>query len=202
MRGNLNRVGLGAVIAGSWLALLSQCAPPAKAENGDGGGVIYPSSNSQGWFAPASPVRSHRGDMAKLVDKHADAHGIPRDFMHRLIRRESGYNPRAVGPRTPWGRAYGIGQMLCSTAAGLGEPDCSRLTRDPDRALSLSARYVRQGYDATGSWRGAAAFYHGGPNKALHGRKTAAYAQAVAGRLYVASAAPFVPYALFFGDRG
>lgn len=121
-----------------------------------------------------------RGMVAALVDRHADANGIPRPFFHNLVRRESGYNPRAIGPVTRWGRAYGPTQILCSTARSLGESNCNRLLYDPDRAVGLAAIYIRQGYAATGSWRGAAAFYHGGPNRKLHGRKTAAYAAAVA----------------------
>lgn len=124
-----------------------------------------------------------RRDVAAAVDLHAARHGIPAGLFHRLVQRESGYRLNAVGPKTRWGRAYGPTQILCSTARGLGEPDCSRLTRDADRAVELAALYLKQGKAATGSWAGAAAWYHGGPNKALHGRKTRAYAAAVAGTL-------------------
>ena len=127
------------------------------------------------------PLPAGRLVVAAAVDRHAARAGIPAAVLHRLVKRESGYNPRAVGPRTRYGRAYGPTQILCSTARSLGERDCGRLLRDPDRAVELAAVYLRQGYDATGSWRGAAAWYHGGPRVVLHGRKTRAYALAVAG---------------------
>jgi hypothetical protein len=110
----------------------------------------------------------------------ADRHGIPREFHLALTKRESGF--RFVrGPATRYGQAYGPHQILCSTARELGENDCSRLMRDADRSADLSAKYIRMGYDATGSWHGAAAFYHGGPDRRIHGPKTAAYARAVGG---------------------
>lgn len=110
----------------------------------------------------------------------ADRHGIPREFHLALTRRESGF--RFVrGPATRYGHAYGPHQILCATARELGENDCSRLMRDADRSADLSARYIRMGYEATGSWHGAAAYYHGGPDKRIHGPKTAAYARAVGG---------------------
>lgn len=184
----IGAVGACSIVCHSTLA--------AKAEGSEL--IVRPRYDGPGLFSTvATPARFARTDIAALVDRHADLNSIPRSIFHRLIKRESGYNPRAVGPVTNWGRAYGIGQMLCSTARGLGEPDCGRLVRDPDRALSLSARYVRQGYDATGSWHGAAAYYHGGPNRAIHGRKTAAYARAVAGQVYVARSPAFAPGQLF-----
>jgi soluble lytic murein transglycosylase-like protein len=54
--------------------------------------------------------------------------------------------------------------------------------RDAERSADLAARYARMGFEATGSWSGAAAHYHGGPNRRLWGPKTRAYAAAVGGR--------------------
>jgi hypothetical protein len=123
-------------------------------------------------------------DRARIKAANAAAaarHGVPVEFMDRLTMRESGF--RFVrGPMTPWGRAHGPHQILCSTAASLGEPDCNRLMRDAERSADLSARYVRMGFDATGSWKGAAAHYHGGPNTRMWGHKTRAYAAAVGGQ--------------------
>jgi hypothetical protein len=132
-------------------------------------------------------IRTDRGrrnadrEAIKAANARAAArHGVPVEFMDRLTMRESGFR-FVVGPQTPWGRAHGPHQILCSTAAGLGERDCSRLMWDAERSADLSARYVRQGYDETGSWAGAAARYHGGPNRRLWGPKTQAYARAVGG---------------------
>ena len=136
--------------------------------------------------SPAAPldIRPARADKAaiKAANQRAAArHNVPVEFMDRLTMRESGFR-FVKGPQTPWGRAHGPHQILCSTAASLGERDCNRLRYDAERSADLSARYVRMGYEATGSWRGAAAHYHGGPNTRLWGRKTAAYAAAVGGK--------------------
>jgi hypothetical protein len=155
-----------------------------------------------------------RTDTAKRSDakaqiKAANAiaarrHGVPIEFMDRLTMRESGFR-FVKGPQTRWGKAHGPHQILCSTARELGEGDCARLMRDADRSADLSARYIRQGYEATGSWAGAAAWYHGGPNTRLWGRKTAAYAKAVGGYVppkFARAKSPNAPIAhgLAFGD--
>lgn len=133
-------------------------------------------------------IRTDRAkrDEAKAAIKAANAaaarrHGVPVEFMDRLTMRESGFR-FVKGPQTPWGKAHGPHQILCSTAASLGERDCNRLMWDAERSADLSARYVRMGFEATGSWHGAASFYHGGSNRRMWGRKTAAYAAAVGGQ--------------------
>ena len=129
------------------------------------------------------PQRADRGTVKAVIKaanaRAAERHGVPVAFMDRLTMRESGYR-FVQGPPTKWGRAQGPHQILCGTARELGERDCSRLMRDAERSADLAARYVRQGYDATGSWHGAAAYYHGGPDKRIWGKKTRAYAAAVA----------------------
>jgi hypothetical protein len=133
-----------------------------------------------------SEVRADKSHIVKARIMAANAvaaqrHGVPLAFMENLTTRESRHR-FVKGPQTRWGRAHGPHQILCSTARSLGEPDCNRLMHDADRSADLSARYVRMGFEATGSWHGAAAFYHGGPNTRIWGRKTRAYAAAVSGR--------------------
>lgn len=123
---------------------------------------------------------AERARIHQATTEAAKRHGVPVEFLHRLTKQESGYR-FVQGPPTQWGRAQGPHQILCGTARELGERDCGRLMYDADRSADLAARYVMQGYRATGSWGGAAAYYHGGPNTRIWGRKTRAYAQAVGG---------------------
>jgi hypothetical protein len=133
---------------------------------------------------PANQRRAEEQRLIRAANARAAAkHNVPVEFMDRLTMRESGFR-FVQGPPTRWGRAQGPHQILCSTAAELGERDCSRLMRDAERSADLSARYVRMGYEATGSWSGAAAHCHGGPNRRLWGPKTQAYASAVGGRSF------------------
>lgn len=146
------------------------------------------------WSKPAAPLdirpRAARDEIKAANARAAERHGVPLAFLDRLTMRESGYR-FVQGPPTRWGRAQGPHQILCSTARDLGEHDCSRLMRDAERSADLAARYVRMGYEATGSWHGAAAHYHGGPNRRLWGPKTRAYAAAVAPVRVASNAAPF-----------
>lgn len=106
--------------------------------------------------------------------------GIPPEIFVKLVNRESGFNAKAVGPKTRYGRAYGPTQILASTAATMGATP-RQLMSDYQLALDLGARYLLLGYRRYGNWRQAVAFYHGGPNERIHGTKTAAYARAIVG---------------------
>lgn len=69
------------------------------------------------------------------VDEAADRHGIPRDYLQRLIAQESSYRPDVTGPKTRHGRAYGLGQLMDYTARDLG---VNRY--DPEQNLEGTAR--------------------------------------------------------------
>lgn len=183
----LSRVLTFFVTASAILIAVSQCA---RADSGDSFNLLVRPAA----FAAAAPmtVKPGRGVMQSrafiipIVDAAADRHGVPRRVLHALVKRESGYNPYAVGPPTRWGRACGMTQFIPPTAALYGVT-CRQLLGNPTLAADIGARYLRQGYDRTGSWAGAAAYYHGGPNRRLHGRKTAQYALAVSGGSYSAN---------------
>jgi soluble lytic murein transglycosylase len=100
--------------------------------------------------------------------------------------------PGAVGPQTKYGRAIGLSQMLPATAqemAGkLGLPWRPDLLSGKDEASAayqarLGAAYLQEGLQRTGNVRDALRYYHGGPNRALWGPKTNAYADQVLSRL-------------------
>lgn len=114
-------------------------------------------------------------------------------MMDALIAQESGGNGNAVGPQTPYGQAQGSTQMLMETAEGvarkLGVPWNPSLMRgDTPNALAyqrqLGQAYLQEGLDKYGGdIRQALRYYHGGPNEALWGPKTNAYADAVMARM-------------------
>jgi hypothetical protein len=112
------------------------------------------------------------------------------NVMPRLIKQESGGRAGIVGPETPYGRAIGRAQTLPSTAKAmaksLGVPYREDMLTgtSPEAAQyqdMLGRAYLEEGYGKTGSVDGALKYYHGGPNEALWGPKTQAYAQAVGG---------------------
>lgn len=89
-----------------------------------------------------------------LIALHAPVNHIPRDFLARLIWKESRFDPNAVSPAG----AEGIAQFMPGTAAmrGLDDPF------DAEKAIPASARYLgelKRGYGNLGL---AAAAYNAG----------------------------------------
>lgn len=124
-----------------------------------------------------------------------------------IKRQESGGEARpgeAVGPDTPYGHALGSTQMLPKTAQAMAEKlgvpfQPELLHSNTPEALAYQDRlgraYFEEGLQKSGGdLAGAAEYYFGGPDPALHGPKTKAYAQAVlaraAGRQSAPAAAP------------
>ena len=65
-----------------------------------------------------------------MIKTMAPQYGVPTWFALRIAKIESGYNPRLRGNAGE----YGVFQMKCTTARGLGfEGDCSRPCRCPDQ---------------------------------------------------------------------
>lgn len=111
--------------------------------------------------APAATAeRMPRYDGAQrsewIVEARAAArrHGVPEDLFLRLIRQESGWNPRAVSRKG----ALGLAQLMPDTAALLGVNPA-----DPRQNLEGGARYLALQYRNFGSWRLALAAYNAGP---------------------------------------
>lgn len=107
-----------------------------------------------------------------------------------MIRQESGGNPKAVGPSTKWGKAYGLMQVLEGTAQQMFDAGWDRF--QPDRGTLLTARgsiYFGTAYleylsriNSDREWMTKA--YHGGPAgeaKGLWGPKTNNYLKRVQG---------------------
>jgi hypothetical protein len=114
-------------------------------------------------------------DYDDLFQRAAAESKLPVNFIKAIAQQESGFNPKAVSPQG----ALGVMQMLPATARSMGAQD----PFDPAQAIPAAARYLRQGYDTTGSLEGAAAYYHGGPDTRQWGPKTKAYVQSVGGIL-------------------
>ncbi|WGH80395.1 lytic transglycosylase domain-containing protein [Jannaschia sp. GRR-S6-38] len=118
---------------------------------------------------------------AYLGDARAAArrHGIPEDLFLRLIRQESGWNPRARSHKG----ALGLAQLMPQTARSLGVNPS-----DPKQNLEGGARYLSMQYRKFGSWRLALAAYNAGPGAVeKHGgippyRETRNYVRAIMGR--------------------
>ena len=53
--------------------------------------------------------------MQAMISRHAQANGVPETLVHRIVQRESGYNPRATSPGY-----FGLMQIRYDTARAMG----------------------------------------------------------------------------------
>jgi soluble lytic murein transglycosylase-like protein len=91
-----------------------------------------------------------------LIDKHAAAHDIPPELVHRVVRRESNYNPKAVGR----GGALGLMQIKHATARGMGYPGPASGLLDAETNLSYAVPYLAGAYRVAGGNHSRAVSYY------------------------------------------
>lgn len=96
----------------------------------------------------------YRGQYAEMARSAARRHGIPEDLFLRLVRQESGFNPRARSHKG----AIGLAQLMPQTARYLRVDP-----HDPAQNLDGGARYLKEQFRTFKSWRLALAAYNAGP---------------------------------------
>ena len=105
---------------------------------------------------PAPQMRPATGEtpqMDRLVEKYAALYGMPASLIHRVIRRESGYNPHARN-----GGYYGLLQIMPATAHTMGYSGPPSGLLDAETNLRYAGKYLR------GAWRVS----HGSQDKAVY----------------------------------
>ena len=89
-----------------------------------------------------------------LVATHAKANAVPESLVHRVIVRESRYQPALVGR----GGTIGLMQIKLATARSLGYTGSAEGLRDPNTNLTYAVKYL------AGAFRAA----NGDHNRAMH----------------------------------
>jgi soluble lytic murein transglycosylase-like protein len=107
-----------------------------------------------------------------LVQSHAAANGLPVELVHRVIMRESRYNPRAVSKGN-----YGMMQIRLGTARAMGYQGGAEGLLDANTNMTYAVKYLAGAYRAAGG---------------NHDRAVMNYAR---GYYYQAKAQGFSPYA-------
>jgi soluble lytic murein transglycosylase-like protein len=92
-----------------------------------------------------------------MVASHAAAEGVPAELVHRVIMRESRYNPRAVSRGN-----YGMMQIKLQTARGLGYTGTAQGLLDPETNLTYAVKYLAGAYRAAGGNQNRAVSYYAG----------------------------------------
>jgi soluble lytic murein transglycosylase-like protein len=116
--------------------------------------------------AERSSMAASHGALDTMIASHAAANGLPIELVHRVVKRESGYNPRA---RNPSG-ALGLMQIKYATARGVGYSGSASGLMDAETNLTYAVKYLAGAYQAAGgNANRAVAFYQSG----YHGRGVA-----------------------------
>lgn len=109
---------------------------------------------STSWFstlfgqAPAQPrgtqlpALASRAEIDAMISKHARLNGVPEALVHRIVIRESKYNPRAVGR----GGAMGLMQIKTGTARALGYQGGPAGLLDAETNLTYGVKYLAGAY--------------------------------------------------------
>ena len=99
------------------------------------------------------------------IARHAAANGLPVGLVHRVVIRESRYNPRARN-----GSNLGLMQIKHATARGIGYSGPASGLLDAETNLTYAVRYLAGAYRAAGGNPGRAVAYYA---SGYHGRGVA-----------------------------
>ena len=92
------------------------------------------------------------GNLDSLIARHAAANNLP-DLVRRIIKRESGGNPRVISAGN-----YGLMQIKLATARSMGYRGDAAGLLDADINMTYAAKYLAGAYHAAG----------GNPDRAVH----------------------------------
>jgi soluble lytic murein transglycosylase-like protein len=128
------------------------------------------SNGSQNSFNQSTPLDG-------MAAAQAGANGVPVSLVERVIKRESGGNPRAVSRGN-----YGLMQIRLGTARAMGFSGSAAELLDPQVNMTYAVRYLAGAYRAAG------------------GNESRAVALYASGYYYQAKAQGFSPYAAETGS--
>jgi soluble lytic murein transglycosylase-like protein len=107
-------------------------------------------------LSPVDGARAQRAGYDELVARHAQANAVPEALVHRVIVRESRYQPGLVGR----GGTIGLMQIKLATARGLGYTGSAEGLRDPDTNLTYAVKYLAGAYRAANGDHARAVHYY------------------------------------------
>lgn len=96
-------------------------------------------------IAAPQPAGSHNG-LDGLISHYAAVNGIPVNLIHRVIDRESDYNPKARN-----GSYYGLMQISHATARSMGYTGTAAGLLDPETNLRYATKYLAGAYMVGGN---------------------------------------------------
>ncbi len=118
--------------------------------------LVLLASLGAAWFGASHAARAGNSEYDALVAAHARANGVPEELVHRVIVRESRYQPHLVGR----GGTIGLMQIKLATARGLGYTGDAAGLRDPDTNLTYAVKYLAGAYRAANGDQARAMHYY------------------------------------------
>lgn len=116
------------------------------------------------------------GRYRAMIQRVMAEEGVPQDLIYLAVA-ESGFNPRAIGPRTrSGGRAGGMWQFMPSGVYGLARNNYMDERFDPEKSTRAYARYMKFLYDQLGDWYLAMAAYDWGAGNVQRAVQKTGYA--------------------------
>ena len=107
----------------------------------------------------AGTAHAGHSEYDALVAAQAQANGVPEALVHRVILRESRYQPHLVGRCG----CIGLMQIKLATARGLGYTGTAEGLRDPNTNLTYAVKYLAGAYRAAnGNSNRAVSYYASG----------------------------------------
>jgi soluble lytic murein transglycosylase-like protein len=95
------------------------------------------------------------GNLDALIASHAAANGVPESLVRRVIRRESGGNPRVISAGN-----YGLMQIRLGTARAMGYQGSAAGLLDPNTNMTYAVKYLAGAYRAAGGNADRAVHYY------------------------------------------
>jgi soluble lytic murein transglycosylase-like protein len=93
----------------------------------------------------ASQISSPVSSFSSMASAQAGSSGVPQSLIDRVIKRESGGNPRAVSHGN-----YGLMQIRLSTARAMGYTGSAAGLLDPQTNMTYAVRYLAGAYRTAG----------------------------------------------------
>lgn len=87
---------------------------------------------------PKGPVLRGKSQLNSLIRKYAKLYEVPETLVHRVVDRESKYNPAAYNSGN-----YGLMQIRLGTAKGLGFAGTTKDLFDAETNLKYAVKYLR-----------------------------------------------------------
>jgi len=95
------------------------------------------------------------GNLDALIARHAAANNVPEDLVRRVIKRESGGNPRVVSAGN-----YGLMQIKLATARSMGYTGNAAGLLDADTNMTYAVKYLAGAYRVANGNSGQAVHYY------------------------------------------